>query len=180
MGVDMFIRISCLVFACLALAAPAAAKQQGPKKVVAADTSESFAVVAAAVRSEMKPDGRYEFISRSARQQVDNDLDAMAALLEKSGMVASMDDEDKIKLFNLQERVNGTLANNASDRLICTHVAPVGSHLPVTYCKTYGELAISRKDSQRMTREQTDQARADMEGAALNAAREDFPSIGDH
>jgi len=48
-----------------------------------------------------------------------------------------------------QEEVNGILHHNDNNRLVCEHVAPVGSHLPVTTCRTYGEILGQRRADQK-------------------------------
>ncbi len=147
-----------VIAAAIALATPLAAKE--PEKAVAADTAEKFAPLATTIRHEMEPGGRYEFIGSRDKRAVDDELDQMAALLAKSGSVAAMGDKDRLALFNAQEKVNGVLARNASDRLICTNEAPVGSHLPVKTCRTYGDIARNRADSNRQFGELNDAARA--------------------
>jgi hypothetical protein len=77
----------------------------------------------------------------------------MEQMLIEAGSVENMDDAAKVKLFSMQEEVNGILARNADDRLVCTHVAPVGSHIPKTVCHTVRELAISKKDYNSKARE---------------------------
>jgi hypothetical protein len=122
------------------------------EKVVVADTPARFAAVVEKVHHEMKVGGRYQFISATNGARVNTLLEQMASLLDANGSVAAMNDQDKIKLFNAQEQVNGILADNASDRLICRKVAPVGSHLPVTTCHTYGELARNRSSNDKTRR----------------------------
>jgi hypothetical protein len=119
------------------------------EKIVVADTSEKFVVLAQAIRQEMAPGGRFQYITGRSRADVDKGLDAMAAMMEKAGSVAAMKEKEKIKLFNEQEKVNGLLAKNASDRLICTYVSPVGSHLPVKKCETLGEREANRRNALR-------------------------------
>jgi hypothetical protein len=120
---------------------------------VKAETPQQFDPVAAGVREAMKPGGRYEFVTATDKLKVDTSLDEMKALLEKSGSVSSMADRDKLALFNAQEKINGILTHNDSERLVCQMVAPVGSHLPVKTCKTYGEIQRSRKSAEVFTRD---------------------------
>ena len=89
------------------------------------------------------------------RKLVNQSLDKMGALLDASGSVQAMTKDDRTRLFNEQEKANGILAKNADDRLICTRVAPTGSHRPVTECKTYRESEEIRKNSQTQLREMT-------------------------
>lgn len=128
----------------LMLASPLSAKKPEEKAVVA-DTPEKFELMVAAIREEMAPGKRYEFVSKRNRDTVNHNLDLMDQMLTEAGSVSNMDDATKVELFSMQEEVNGILARNADDRLVCTHVAPVGSHIPKTVCHTVRELAASKK-----------------------------------
>ncbi len=130
------------------------------ERIVVADSSDKFVVLAKAIRQEMQPGGRFEFIAGRSRAEVNHGLDDMAVMMEKAGSVSAMDDEEKIKLFNAQERVNGLLAKNAKDRLICSYVSPVGSHLPVKKCETLGAMETSRRNALRNMQELNEQGRA--------------------
>lgn len=132
-----------MIVAGVIFSSPLLAKEKVEKAVVA-DTAAKFAPLADSIRHQMDPGGRYEFIGPGDKRLVASKLDEMEALLTASGSVANMPEDSKIKLFNAQEQVNGILAHNASDRLVCEKVAPLGSHLPVTTCKTYGEIAKNR------------------------------------
>lgn len=153
------IKLSGFAFA-MAMVVMGAAHAKDSKDAVVADTAEKFAPLEQKIRHEMEAGGRYEFISAHDRDSVNENLDAMAALLGKSGSVASMNEADKTRLFNLQEQVNGALAQNASDRLICERVAPVGSHLPVKTCRTYGEIVRNRQNTEQFRKEMDDRSRA--------------------
>jgi uncharacterized protein YlxP (DUF503 family) len=129
------------------------------EKAVVADTSEKFELLVEAIRQEMAPGKRYEFLRSSDRNRVNESLDRMAAMLAKAGSVDQLTSQEKTRLFNEQESVNGLLAKNADDRLICTHVAPVGSHLPVRTCRTAREIENSRNQFRRQSDGLQDQSR---------------------
>jgi hypothetical protein len=120
------------------------------KNRVAADTLEKFQVVAADVRADMGVGGRYEFIHADEKVKVDSDLDAMAAMLQKSGSVSAMSQPDKVRLFDTQEHLNGMLTHSDRNRLVCEHSAPVGTSIPRTTCQTVAEIEHNRKDGQTM------------------------------
>ncbi|MGA8278143.1 MAG: hypothetical protein WB784_08115 [Rhodanobacteraceae bacterium] len=155
----MFRQVILAIVAALVFSSPLAAKDPVEKAVVA-DTAAKFTPLADSIRHQMEPGGRYEFIGSSDKRLVDTKLNEMESLLKASGSVAGMPEADRIKLFNAQEQVNGILADNASDRLICQKVAPTGSHLPITICKTYGELARNRAESRKEFDTISDQSRA--------------------
>lgn len=115
------------------------------EKRVAADTAEKFQAVATEVRHEMSPGGRYEFMRPDEKVKADADLNAMTALLQKSGSVAAMPEAEKIQLYNAQENLNGILTHSDSDRLVCERRAKVGTSIPQTTCKTFGEIERARR-----------------------------------
>jgi hypothetical protein len=114
------------------------------EKPVGADTPEKFAIAVKQIQAEMSTGGRYEFMRPDDRGKVSADLDTMQGLLSKAGSVDAMKMEDKIRLFNTQEHVNGVLVHNDANRLVCERRAPVGTSIPQTTCRTVGELERSR------------------------------------
>jgi hypothetical protein len=129
------------------------------EKVVTADTPDKFETVVEKVRSQMAPGERYEFLKEKDRNKVNQKLDRMAGMLAKAGSVEAMPPEEQARLFSLQEEINGILARNADDRLVCSHDAPTGSHLPSTTCHTVRELKRNREDSRRWSDRLRDQNR---------------------
>jgi hypothetical protein len=118
------------------------------KNRVSADTAEKFQAVAEEVRDEMGIGGRYEFIHADEKAKVESDLNAMAAMLQKSGSVSAMSQPEKVQLFNTQEHLNGVLTHSDRNRLVCEHSAPVGTSIPRTTCQTVAELERNRKEGQ--------------------------------
>ena len=144
----MFRKISFAAVFVALMATPAFAKKP-VEKVVVADTAPKFEMLVEKIHSQMVDGGRYEFMSARDRQTVDLSFKKMSAMLTSSGSVDAMSKEDQDRLFNEQEKVNGLLARNSDDRLVCQDVAPVGSHLPVRTCKTFRQIAKDRSDTRR-------------------------------
>lgn len=117
------------------------------KKPVTADTPDKFVAVAQHIRDEMKAGGRYEFIRPDEHGKVEADLDAMQDMLTKAGSVDAMKADDRLRLFNTQEHLNGLLVHNDSNRLVCERRAPVGTSIPQTTCKTVAEIERQRSAS---------------------------------
>lgn len=117
------------------------------QKPVAADTPEKFAATAKLIHDEMGSGGRYEFISAADRSKADADLGTMQDMLSKAGSVDAMKPEDKVRLFNTQEHLNGILTHSDSERLVCERRAPVGTSIPQTTCRTLGEIERARRNS---------------------------------
>ncbi len=115
------------------------------KTIVKAENKEDFTAVAAAVRQQMVPGGRYEFVDKHERAKVDAGLSDMQSLFDKYDTVAKMSQSAKVQLFNDQETVNAILTRRDDKRLICESIAPVGSHIPRTTCRTYREVQLERR-----------------------------------
>lgn len=141
------------IFLLAALVAPLAfAGSKGVKEkyqeAVKADTSAQFAEVVAGVRAQMVPGGRYEFVDSVEKATIDGNLASMQELFEENGgLVANMNHEEKVALFNAQEAVNAILTRRDSDRVICEHIKPIGSNIPKTTCHTYGQAEAARRQT---------------------------------
>lgn len=117
------------------------------EKPLVAHTLESFQKDSARIHQQMQPGGQYEHTSDADKQRVEARLGDMSRLLQAHSSQSDMTETDKVALLNAQEEINGILQHNDNNRLICEHVAPVGSHRPVTTCQTYGEkLARQQRD----------------------------------
>ena len=135
-----------------------AAKPPG-QKAVKADTPEKFELLVTAIQQEMAPGKRYEFLNEYNRRVVNDSLQSMDEMLTAAGSVEAMSQEQKTALFSIQEKVNGILAKNADDRLVCTHAPPTGSHIPKTECKTVRELALRRDAARSRQKDMEDSQR---------------------
>ena len=140
------------LFALLGLAASASAEENYREKNFNAESREKFEAVAADVRKEMEPGGRYQYVRPDERRKVDQKLGEMGALFEQSPSAADMSESSKIALYNAQEVVNSILTRRDGDRVICSKTAPVGSHIPVVSCHTYAQ----EEQARRGTRDELD------------------------
>ena len=105
-----------------------------------ADTREKFAEVEMLVRRGMAEDGRYRFVPWVDRRVVEHELDLMEAIFARRATTVEMSDDERLELFNSQERINGILTRNDAERLVCTTERPIGSNIPVRSCKTYARV----------------------------------------
>jgi len=119
--------------------ASASAKENYKEKSFNADTRDKFATIAEGIRDEMKEGGRYEYMKPDERRTIEQKLEEITTIFGKTESVAAMQQDDKIKLFNAQESINSILTKRDRDRVICKNEAPIGSHIPVTTCHTYGQ-----------------------------------------
>ena len=128
----------------------ASAKENYHEKTINADNKDAFATLAEDVRSEMNVGGKYEFVQKKERVEIDTKLTDMTTLFDKYGTVSAMTQDAKVQLFNDQEIVNSILTKRDRDRVICTNVAPVGSHIPVTKCHTYAQEVEAREGTKNL------------------------------
>lgn len=118
------------------------------KPVVKADTKENFEAVAAAIRKQMQPGGRWQYIDNKERTTIDGSFADMGKLYDQFGSVDKMDSAAKVRLLADQSTVNAILTKKDGERLICQDQIPVGSHLPVKTCKTYAQIQAERNTAQ--------------------------------
>lgn len=118
----------------------AAIPENDGKPVVTADTKDNFEAVAAAIRKEMQPGGRFAFVTQTGRQTVEGGLTDMGTLFNQYGGVDKMDPAAQERLLKDQNSINGVLARYDSNRRICWKETPVGTHFPTTVCRTLGEI----------------------------------------
>lgn len=118
------------------------------KPTINADTGAKFEAVATAVRQQMQPGGRWQFVEKNERAMIDDSFADMSKLFGQFGSVDKMDDNAKVRLLADQSTVNAILTKKDGDRLICESVIPVGSHLPVKTCRTYSQIQTEQRDTQ--------------------------------
>lgn len=125
--------------------------------------SAGFEAQVKALQRDLADGKTYSELGQKQRGDVSAALDRIRSALEAhGGAVDSMPQETKLQVFNDQELVNTVLTKGREDsRLFCTRQTPVGSHRPVTYCKTVAER---RRDSEMSQ----DALRGAQRPAALN------------
>ena len=132
-----------LLFSPLQHAAPADGKP------LVAQSLEQFDIEATRIHEQMHPGGPYDHIEAGDRRRVEAGLDRIRKLLAAHAGEPDLAREERVALLNAQEEVNGILHHNDNNRLVCENVVPVGSHLPVTTCRTYGEIVEQRRADQK-------------------------------
>jgi hypothetical protein len=135
------------------VAGPAEAKQPESKvKVAPATTPEAFAKQAAAGRAAMRGGGRYSSISRTDREQVEEDIVTIEQLLTERGSFANLSEREQVELINAQEEANALLTENDGDRLICRYEKKTGTHFREKYCITARAQELQRNENQNAFR----------------------------
>jgi hypothetical protein len=144
---------NCLVFAAAMFvlsSVHAADNQQSMvvEKPLIAQTLDAFNREAAGIREQMQPGGIYGLMKSTDKARVETRLGDMQKLLQNH-TTDGLGQADKIALVNAQEEVNGILRHNDYNRLVCERRAPVGTNIPKTTCRTFGEIEQARADSKK-------------------------------
>ena len=140
--------LAAAIAALLAAAAASAAEKYPVLPDLDKQNVATFEAQAAGVRKEMEKGGRFEYIKPDDRTTVENGLNFMHDLIVQNGTVAAMKEEDKVRLFNRQERINSILTNSDSQRIICEKADQPGTLFRATTCHTFAELQRRTRDSQ--------------------------------
>lgn len=140
---------------CLALLSSAptwAAEKDTSTRFVDVARQEQFTDQAAAIRQEMTTGGRFEFVTASERRIVEEQLDAIAAVLQKRAG-AKLDDDDLLDIYAAQETANAILTQRDGRRMVCEHSAPTGSNRKIKQCVTYAQRMRARQETRYYLRE---------------------------
>jgi len=137
----------------LALLQAGGAVAADAQKIGKADNKQAFDLVVAAVKTEMQPGGRYEFVDGQSRNTVNQKLDEMSSLFNQFGSVDKMDQATRVTLYNDQELVDGILTKDDRNREICQRETSLGSNIPRVTCRTYGEIRQNQRDTQSWMRQ---------------------------
>ncbi|HET7843929.1 MAG TPA: hypothetical protein VFL14_07250 [Xanthomonadales bacterium] len=140
-----------LSFAMVLAAGSASAKDPEPPLQRRLDPTQ-FDQLAALVRAELAPGGRYGLLEPAERSSVEADLAHMERLLEGHARVDELSTDEQVDLLNTQERVNALLTKRDRDRLICEYQRTLGTHRRQIACQTYGEYVARRETSQEEQR----------------------------
>jgi hypothetical protein len=110
----------------------------------------TFASQRQAIEAELATGSRYAEIGRAERREVLESLDLIGSMLSRYGGVDETPPNERVRLFNAQERVNQILTRAAADsRLHCQRERPTGSHRHTTVCVTVAERERIREHSRR-------------------------------
>jgi hypothetical protein len=103
-------------------------------------TEGSFAAQARAIEKSLADGKTYAEMSRAERDEVRSILGRMSERLEGVAAIEQMPEEDRLALFNDQERVNAMLVKGYTDsRLVCDKRGRTGTHFRETKCQTVAE-----------------------------------------
>ncbi len=117
------------------------------KAPVNADTPDKLKSVIEDIESEISKGGRYEYIAPTEHASLNAIFYQMMTLLEKKGTPAAMNEQDRVALFNLQEKANGILTHSDRNRLVCERSASLGTHIQSNTCRTVAEIEKTRQQA---------------------------------
>ncbi|HET7925506.1 MAG TPA: hypothetical protein VFL30_11445 [Rhodanobacteraceae bacterium] len=129
----------------IGLSGAAGAHDQYGEKPLDANTAQTFQTSASNVRSEMRPGGRYGFVSSAERARIDAALSDIDKVYAEGGLEGQ---DAKVRVFNDQELVNAILERR-DERTICSNSVATGSLVRVTKCATYAHELGTRDASLR-------------------------------
>jgi len=105
------------------------------------------------IRTALQPGGRYEFLRPDEKSRVEHGLTAIRGLLEQRVAKGTLSEREGVSLVNVEGEVNAILKHCDRNRLICERNPQMGSHIPVTTCRTFGEVERKRAASQKELRD---------------------------
>ena len=92
-------------------------------------------------------------MSRTEREEVRGLLDRMAERMKGFDSVEQMPEDERLALFNDQERVNAMLVKGYSDsRVVCDKRGRTGTHFRETNCQTVAERRRRTEEDQQNLR----------------------------
>lgn len=130
------------------LALPCTSLAGATPAAIKAESRADFGDMVTAVKKEMLPGGRYEFVSSSERRTIDARLAEMQSLFNRFETVSAMDKDAKFQLYVDQEDVNAILTHRDDRRMVCVSERPIGSLIPKRTCRTYGAMEHDRQNAQ--------------------------------
>ena len=117
-----------------------------------AHSKEEFADQADAIRQEMNAGGRYEFVTATERQIVNEVLDEITQIMGRHRNSNSLNDREMATVLNDQEQANSILTRRDGQRLVCANEARTGTHIATVNCQRYAELEAAHRDTERYMR----------------------------
>lgn len=139
----MKISILPLVF-CSLLSTAAIANDKGESVV---DLAIPFAAQAQQIRADLGGE-TYGEITQDDKRKVNDALQRLDAALAGGADINSLNEAEKVRVFNDQELINTVLMKARADsRVVCKREKTVGSHRAVSQCLTVAERRRLREES---------------------------------
>lgn len=97
-------------------------------------TPQSFQEQATQVRAGLGVGGEYAFLSMQDRAQVEQEIAAMTASLQRYGNIEAMTGAQRVDLYNAQESANMILTRGRAGTTRCAWTQQTGSRIARTLC----------------------------------------------
>jgi len=109
-------------------------------------TAETYAERRHQLVTEIESGDTYAEINSMQKREVMESLERIGRWLESAGSIDAMSDDQRIRVFNEQEKINTMLTGVAADsRLVCTREQTVGTRMRQTSCFTVAERRRRRE-----------------------------------
>jgi hypothetical protein len=128
----------------------------GPATTVAADAPKSRSAVIleeADIALDLAQEGQYGRISRRDMLELNEAHAAVHRLLEGHEAPEELDSDDRIALFNAQQKITAIVGNDDKNRKICKRVAVTGSRVAAVECMTVAQREARARASRSMAGE---------------------------
>jgi hypothetical protein len=99
---------------------------------------------------ELAREGQYGRISRKDMVELNEAHAALHRLLDGHDAPEELDNEDRIALFNAQQKITAIAGNDDKNRKICKRVAVTGSRVAAVECMTVAEREARARASRSM------------------------------
>lgn len=107
------------------------------------------------IRADLKAKrDRYANMPRDARKSVLSDQEKLGRLLEGKTDTSQLASADQAEVRRLMARIEATINNNQSERLVCTQEARTGSNYVIRVCRTPAEIGERKEADERMLRDE--------------------------
>ena len=111
----------------------------------------SFQAQRQKIEKDLADGETYAEISADDKAAVQQALARMADRLSRAGSVDALPADDKVALFNDQEKVNTILTQAGEDsRMVCERIQKTGSHRRENRCETVAERRRRRDNDQEV------------------------------
>jgi hypothetical protein len=138
-----------LICVALLAMAPAARTAEAPMR------STDILAQQQKIRADMKAKrDRYENLPREAQKSVLADQEKLERLLQGKTDTSQLASADQAEVRRLMARIEATINNNQSERLVCTQEARTGSNYVTRVCRTPAEIRERKEADEKMLRDE--------------------------
>lgn len=118
-----------------------------------ATSASAFRAQADRIRTALAPAGRHADLAPADRQRIEHDLARIQAVFDRYPGEATLDERERVLVFNAQEEINAILRADLGGRLVCEYVSSTGSHRKEKVCISAAERDEQRRRHQEALRD---------------------------